>query len=80
MTFPSFSINNNPIILELGCGEGEYTDRYIDTDSDDTDSVEEVPDNSHNAADMDVSIEIQEKITNTNQRVLATPVARRIAY
>tara|TARA_B100000029_G_C17587536_1_gene961574 strand:+ start:1560 stop:2834 length:1275 start_codon:yes stop_codon:yes gene_type:complete len=51
----------------------------LDTDSDDTDSVEEVPDNSHDAADMDVSIEIQEKIPNTNQRVLATPVARRIA-
>ena len=51
----------------------------LDTDSDDTDSVEEVTDNSHDAADLDVSIEIQENIPNTNQRVLATPVARRIA-
>ncbi|GIS65368.1 MAG: hypothetical protein CM1200mP3_16160 [Chloroflexota bacterium] len=28
---------------------------------------------------MDAPIEIQERIPNTNQRVLATPVARRIA-
>ena len=51
----------------------------LDTDSDDTDSVEEVPDYSHDDTDMDASIEIQESIPNTNQRVLATPVARRIA-
>ena len=38
----------------------------LDTDSDDTDSVEEVPDYSHDDTDMDASIEIQELIHNTN--------------